>query len=124
MPMRMHAHLVSPLRYLLPLLLWMVALPAFALPHTYVPDPTFNGGNFYEDAFAGDSTQLDASFEGGKIVRLANGDVVLAAVVRHPYASVSTDGAFELGFVRYNAAGVRVPWPNPQGMNATERTQR
>lgn len=73
-------------------------------------DKGFNNGNWYGDAFAGSSSNYNL---GQRIVRLANGDVVVAGVV----AAVGATNAHgnNLGLVRYNSAGVRVAWANPGG---------
>lgn len=73
----------------------------------YLPDPTFNNGLYLADAFGG-SVSDDRS--GNPIVRLDNGDVVVAGIV--PAFSGGHD-PINLGMVRYNAAGQRVAWANP-----------
>lgn len=71
-------------------------------------DPGFNSGFYFGDAFS----NTDSNYiRGRKIARLANGDVVVAGLVAH-IGAVNTAGN-NLGLVRYNSAGQRVPWANP-----------
>ena len=84
----------------------MQCAPAAAASVPYVVDPTFNAGHYYVDAFASSS---NADYVGKKIVKLDNGDVVVAGVV--PDLRGGNVGA--LGLVRYNAAGQRVAWSSP-----------
>lgn len=79
----------------------------------YSADPAFAAGAFIEDAFAGDSTAPNTYFDGKKVVRLGNGDLVVAALVRKPDGS-QNNGFANIGLVRYNAAGTqRLTWSNP-----------
>lgn len=73
----------------------------------YIADRTFNGGLYFADAFAGSPSR---DYLGQKIIRLENGDVIVAGVVP---ASGGGTNLLNLGLVRYNAAGVRVAWTNP-----------
>ena len=84
----------------------LLATP-FALAADHVPDPAYNGGLISPDAFAGSSTN---DYIGRKLVRLENGDVVIAGKVP-PLSGNANFGA--LGLVRRNAAGQRVAWSNP-----------
>lgn len=70
-------------------------------------DPGFNGGNHYLDRFGGGA---NADYRGRKIVQLANGDVVVAGLVPRYQQGNQADGYANVGLVRYNASGVRVPW--------------
>ena len=85
----------------------MHCVPAVAAaPLPYAVDPTFNGGRYYVDAFAS-SANLD--YVGKKIVKLDNGDVVVAGIV----PDLRGGNVGSLGLVRYNAAGQRVAWSHP-----------
>ncbi|MEP6485565.1 MAG: hypothetical protein ABJB01_14030 [Rudaea sp.] len=85
----------------------LVAVPAEAVVVApYVMDPTFNGGSYFLDAFASSPA---ADYTAKRLVRLDNGDVVVAGTV--PDLRGGNVGA--LGLVRYNAAGQRVAWSNP-----------
>ncbi|MBN8482303.1 MAG: hypothetical protein J0L88_12010 [Xanthomonadales bacterium] len=70
---------------------------------SYEYDPTFAADGIAIDHFAGSNT---ADFVGRKLVRLDNGDVVVAGL--------ATRSGFpapdQIGLVRYNAAGQRVAW--------------
>ena len=82
----------------------------FAEP--YAVDPGFAGGSFTDDAFASVLTDPNKNFIGKKIIRL-NGDIVVAALVKHPNNNQS-NGYWNLGLVRYNASGTqRLTWTNP-----------
>ena len=90
----------------------MVAIFLFAFAATsaqaapYVIDPQFNAGTLKIDRFAGTS---NANYRGRKSVRMSNGDVVVAGSVP---AYGQLDGASRnIGLVRYNPQGARVPWP-------------
>lgn len=77
--------------------------PAAALD--YVPDGTFNGGTHYLEKFANPPERHSL---GQRIVRLPDGSVIVGALVpRRDF------GAYAVGLVRYDAAGVRQPWTNP-----------
>ncbi|MEO7916899.1 MAG: hypothetical protein ABIR16_04585 [Dokdonella sp.] len=71
-------------------MLAVVASPAqaslFAEPYTV--DPAFAGGSFTDDAFASVLTDPNKTFVGKKIIRL-NGDMVVAALVKHPTSNQS-----------------------------------
>jgi hypothetical protein len=72
-------------------------------------DSSFNGGSYFGDAFAGPTSNY---YLGRKLVRLGNGDVIVAALVPHTTGS-NVAGRWNLGLVRYNSAGQRVAWANP-----------
>ncbi len=74
-------------------------------------DPGFNSGNYFADAFSGSSSNY---YLGRKLVRLANGDVIVAGLVPK-VGGTNVPGRFHLGLVRYNSAGQRVAWTNPGG---------
>jgi len=74
----------------------------------YLPDPSYNGGLYTVDAFAGNE---GFSYRAKKLVHLDNGDVVVAAIVP-PFGGGSAN-TINLGLVRYNASGQRVAWSNP-----------
>ena len=92
--------------------LWIVALAvsAAAPAQDYVPDWSFNAGQYYVDAFSGSATRY---YRGERLAQLPGGDVVVAAVVPR------RDGAaYALGLVRYDAGGVRRTWSNPGAYGA------
>lgn len=66
----------------------------------------------YDPAFAADGVSIDrfagnpGSYEGQKLVRLGNGDVVVAGIV-------IINGAYQLGVVRYSPSGRRQTWSSP-----------
>lgn len=96
------------------MLLAAIAPPAqaslFAEP--YAVDPGFAGGSFTDDAFASILTDPNKTFIGKKIIQL-NGDIVVAALVKHPNSNQSNN-YWNLGLVRYNANGTqRLTWANP-----------
>ncbi|HVT33062.1 MAG TPA: hypothetical protein VHE32_10460 [Rhodanobacteraceae bacterium] len=105
--------------------LLMLAAPAVAVAQTadeapwvvdgstYIPDPGYNSGLYGADAFAGSESY---SYRAKKLVRLDNGDIIVAAIV--PAGSGSNGNAVNLGLVRYDAAGHRVAWTNPPPLNA------
>lgn len=74
----------------------------------YALDPGFNGGAFYLDRFAGSSS---ANYRGRKLVRLSNGDLVVVGLVPKFGQPDQADGYFNIGIVRYSAAGTRLAWP-------------
>lgn len=77
----------------------------------YVPDPSFNHGRYFEDAFSANQNGPNNDFAGKKVARLANGDIVVAALVKNPNGN-QTNAYYNLGLVRYNAAGtMRLTWP-------------
>lgn len=85
----------------------LLALTPHVARAQYERDPGFNGGQYYVDAFFDNQSR---SYTGQKIVRLENGDVIVAGIV----PPIGTgNNAVNLGLVRYNAAGVRVAWANP-----------
>lgn len=80
----------------------------------FVYDPMFAVNGVSVDRFAGTS---NAAYEGQKLLRLANGDVVVAGMI--PAGS----GDQQLGIVRYSPSGRRVTWPSisaPYGHNANQ----
>ncbi len=86
--------------------LLLAAAPA-ALADPYVPDPGYNNGQIGADNFA--ATGYDYR-RGEKLVRLDNGDIIVAGVV--PGVG-SAAGHTKMGLVRYNSAGARQTWSNP-----------
>jgi hypothetical protein len=76
----------------------------------YLPDPTFNTGHFVFDHFAG-PTAGDNS--GLVSAALSNGDIVVAGLVAQSGHANPANGLWNIGLVRYNAAGQRVAWSNP-----------
>jgi hypothetical protein len=70
---------------------------------TYDYDPTFNTNGTYIDHFAGSAA---SNAQGRKIVRLANGDVVVAGLATRNGFTV----ADQIGLVRYGASGQRLTW--------------
>ncbi len=81
----------------------------------YAIDPGFNGGRFVLDHFA-DASNLDQQ---GLVTAnpYSNGDMVVAGLVPDGVGGgFCGDGTklCSIGLVRYNAAGQRVPWPNPR----------
>ncbi len=92
-------------------LAWLVGAVAQAqVP--YAADPAFANGQYILDDFWSNPTADNNYFEGKKVARLSNGDIVVAALVKNPNAN-QTNGYWNIGLVRYNAAGTeRVLWPN------------
>lgn len=87
-------------------------LPAGA--NDFVYDPSFGVGGISVDRFAGTS---NAAYDGQKLLRLPNGDVVVAGMI--PAGS----GDQQLGIVRYSPSGRRVTWSAisaPFGHNANQ----
>ncbi len=84
-----------------------------ALAQDYAADPTFNGGNYFVDAFSGSATR---SYRARSLVRLGNGDVIVAGLV--PRRDSSGGDSAALGLVRYNSAGARQTWANPGAYGA------
>ncbi len=76
----------------------------------FAPDLAFNGGAVIEDRFAATSTST--SMRASKMVRLSNGDVVVAGLVHEAYSSAGGLPK-NVGLVRYGSGGSRVAWPNP-----------
>lgn len=74
----------------------------------YLGDTTFNQGLYQLDGFTG---SFYNNFLGKKIVRLSNGDVIVAGLV--PEGSGGASAPINLGLVRYNSAGQNVAWSNP-----------
>ncbi len=74
--------------------------------HPSAPDSSFNNGIYYADRFAAPATHNMVS---ERIVRLENGDVVVAGRVTY-LNPLDPAGRMWLGLVRYNAAGVRQTW--------------
>lgn len=77
-----------------------------AVAGEYIPDPEWNNGLHTQDAFAGLASE---SYIGRKMVRLANGDVIIAGQV--PSKSGAT--APTIGLLRRDSSGQRVAWANP-----------
>ncbi len=78
----------------------------------YAPDPGFHNGNYFTDEFYSNPNDSNNYFAGRKVVRLDNCDIVVAALVKNPNQN-QTNGYWNIGLVRYNAAGTqRVLWPN------------
>ncbi len=73
----------------------------------YGLNPGFNGGNYYLDRFGGPAT---SDYRGRKVVRLGNGDLLSVGLVPRYQQANQADGFYNIGLVRYTAAGVRVPW--------------
>ncbi|WP_306581322.1 glycoside hydrolase family 5 protein [Dokdonella sp.] len=91
---------------------WDSAITTALSDPPYAPDPGFNNGNYFLDEFYSNPTADNNYFEGKKVVRLSNGDIVVAALVKNPNGNQS-NGFWNIGLVRYNAAGTqRVVWPN------------
>jgi hypothetical protein len=76
----------------------------------FAPDLAFNGGAVIEDRFAATSTST--SMRAAKMVRLGNGDVVVAGLVHEAYSSAASLPK-NVGLVRYGPGGARVAWSNP-----------
>lgn len=91
----------------LPILDAITAVSGYPL----APDQGFNHGKWFGDAFA---TNSNNHLLGRRIVRLSNGDVVVAGLVPAVNAPGDAYGN-NLGLVRYDSAGVRVAWVNPGG---------
>ena len=85
-------------------------MPTFAAG--YSPDAGFNGGQYYADAFASDNNLPSHTYSGQRVAQAGNGDLIVAAVVDE-VAQPYPDQHQAIGLIRYNRAGVRVPWSNP-----------
>lgn len=88
----------------------------------YIADPAFHGGEYIEDAFFANQTGANNYFLGRKAVRLPNGDILAAALVKNPNGT-QTNGLWNIGLVKYDAAGsVRKTWFNagPYGHAGSE----
>jgi hypothetical protein len=70
-------------------------------------DPAFNGGQYFQDRFAGPDT---SDYRGRKIARLSNGDLVAVGLVPNFQQGNSADGFHHIGIVRYRQNGERVAW--------------
>jgi hypothetical protein len=75
----------------------------------FVYDPRFYTGNAIEDRFAGSAS---SSFTAAKLAKPGNGDVVVAGLVPPGFQPDQGNGYFNIGLVRYDYTGGRVPWPN------------
>lgn len=76
----------------------------------WIPDPAYLDGVYGVDRFAGPN---NADYQGRAAVRLPNGDTVTVGLVAHPGNGNPANGLWNIGLVRYNAAGQRVAWSNP-----------
>lgn len=96
-----------------------LAGPAAASPldtDPFAADRSFNGGQFYTDGFATSPASTPGNhfyYEGKKVARLGNGDVVVAALAKSPTGTQS-NGLWNIGLVRYDAGGQRVTWSGVQ----------
>lgn len=77
----------------------------------YVYDPTFNNGHVIDDRFAAATTENQQLAQ--RLVRLDNGDVVVAGLVPAAFQANQTNGLFNVGLARYGSDGSRVPWSEP-----------
>jgi len=75
--------------------------PDLSSIYDYTYDPAFAADGVSIDRFAGNP----GYYEGRRLVRLANGDVVVAG-------TVAINGAYQLGLVRYSPSGRRQTWPS------------
>lgn len=75
----------------------------------YVPDPSFNQGLYVADSYIG---TLSNSQLGRKILRLSDGDIIVAGVGSKLDGTIG-DPPINLILERYNAAGHIVSWSNP-----------
>lgn len=74
-------------------------------------DAAFHGGVPNIDRFGNNNVKEQ---RGRKLLRLANGDVVVAGLVQAIGATQNqANGSFNLGLVRYAATGQRVAWSSP-----------
>ncbi|MEO7431855.1 MAG: hypothetical protein ABIR62_07490, partial [Dokdonella sp.] len=86
-----------------------------SLQDRYRHAPSFNNGGDYPDHFA---SAPNADMIGLLTAPLGNGDIVVAGLVPNVGASGTCSNGTSrcnIGLVRYNASGVRVPWPDPAG---------
>lgn len=91
---------------------WTPAAVAGLTDEPYSADPGFHGGEYIEDAFFANQNGATNYFDGKKVVRLGNGDIVAAALVKNPNGN-QTNGLWNIGLVRYDAAGAqRLAWSN------------
>lgn len=75
-------------------------------------DRGYAGGALAPDGFATSPAVIDDNnlyYEGKQLVRRGNGDVVVAALVKAP-SGAQSNGLWNIGLVRYNAAGSRLVW--------------
>jgi hypothetical protein len=91
----------------------VLAAGGIAAAQDYAADPAFNAGNYFVDAFSGSATR---SYRARNLVRLGNGDVIVAGLV--PRRDSSGGDSTALGLVRYDSAGVRQTWGNPGAYGA------
>lgn len=85
----------------------LAAVPAFAQPLRYEFDPAFNG-NFWIDAFTTGETSGAARY-GSRIVRLPDGDVVVAGLVRLDNDPLAAP-YWNIGLLRLSPVGTRQVW--------------
>ncbi len=86
--------------------LWTAAWAGEQVP-VLVMDKRYSNGFWSPDRFAG--SHLD-DFRGRKVLRLDNGDVVVAGMVPPYLGGNPANGLWNIGLVRYNASGQRVSW--------------
>ena len=93
-------------------MLWLLVGGLAQAQVPYAADPAFANGQWIGDAFWSNQAQANNSFVGRKVARMSNGDLVVAALVKNPNAN-QTNGFWNIGLVRYNAAGTqRLQWSN------------
>ncbi|MEO5558634.1 MAG: hypothetical protein ABIR10_03035, partial [Dokdonella sp.] len=74
-------------------------------------DTHYNGGIVIDDRFA--ATTIDNRQIAQKMVKLPDGDVVVAGLVPAAFQANQGDGGYNLGLVRYGSDGSRVQWSAP-----------
>ena len=89
----------------------LIPLPAFAQAVPYDFEPAYNP-NYVIDTFSNQGGTV-ARREGGKLVRLPNGDIVVAGRMR--LVNDTLGEFFNIGLVRYNKNGLRVAWSGTTG---------
>lgn len=92
---------------------WDVPLLSSLDDDPYMTDPAYNSGLFYRDDFGINITQANQSSAAKRVVRLSDGSLVVAALVKNP-AGNQSNGRWNVGLVRYSANGSqRMAWSNP-----------
>lgn len=90
-------------------------MPASAQPMQL--DPGFNGGVLKLDRFAGSA---NADFTARAVVEMDDGDVVVVGEVPTFQQPDNENGLVNIGLVRYDRSGNRVPWPYTYGFFGNE----
>ncbi|MEO7323443.1 MAG: hypothetical protein ABIW82_01295 [Dokdonella sp.] len=95
-----------------------VGMPSLATASASDPfayDSSFYGGSPIDDGFNGITNE---GYYAQKLVRLADGDVVVAGLVPTYQGHSQGNGQYNLGLVRYGSNGERVSWSHPTSIYA------